>query len=441
MQKENSFFGLENNFLSPINSFNKLENEEKKEKLFLGKKIQSDTDLILWLSGKEINQKNESEKTVPSELNSKVKRKLRNKLIKNAKKCELYFLSHFSNKEYIINTCLYCLKNFFDHNELLRFTNFEDFVYYLKYIFYLSDEVFSYSLINFKKNKKDIDNLFSKYESKEENWKFDQDKIMCKLCMLKLVNKPNFVENVKKIFFEKKCELGIKDEDELIIELDNNNNNKQNCQQNQEMIKKKGNNKVNQNKSNNNNKYYNSDIPNKINIYNSNNINININNEHIINNNYNNTDELLYYKFKFYDLIEKINNNPKSEEINLYYKQLFFITHNIIVEVCIKIKHELEKLIINIQYLNIQKSGESEKDTHISLQKSQNDIFILLNEILKLMVITNKCLFIYQNEYSKIDINIFQALNYLINLNEFNFSNIEKNIGIFLLGYKLYNSA
>ena len=81
MQKENSFFDLKNNFLSPINSFNKFENEEKKEKLFLGKKIQSDTDLILWLSGKEINQKNESEKTVPSELNSKVKRKLRNKYL------------------------------------------------------------------------------------------------------------------------------------------------------------------------------------------------------------------------------------------------------------------------------------------------------------------------------------------------------------------------
>ena len=432
MQSTKSFYNPKNNFLSLLDSSPKCENDSKKENHFLGKKISNDTDLILWLSGKDINQKNEIEKAVPSELNSKLKRKLRNKLIKNAKKCELYFVSHFSYKEFIINTCLYCLKNFFDHNELLRFVNFEDFVYYLKYIFYLSNEVFSYSLINFKNNKKDIDILFSKYQSKEENWKFDKDKIICKLCMLKLVNKPNLVENMKKIFLEKKCEFGIRSNDDLIIDL---NINKQNLEQDKELNKKKGNNEINKNKINKNsyNNNYKDDIPNKINNNNSN--YININNKHKKNNNYKDT-EISYYINEF-DLIAKINNSQKLEETYPYYKYLFFITHNIIVHLYMKLQSELEKVIENIQNLPLEKE-ENKKELLINIQKSQSDIFLLLNEILKLKVFVNNCLVVYQEEYSRIDINLFQSLNNLINLNGSNCSNIEKTIGLFLLAYKLY---
>ena len=168
MQPINSILNTENKLLIPLDHIQNGQNEDKKEKQILGKKIKNDGDLILWLSGKDIKEKNQSEKLVPPELYSKVRKKLRNKLIKNAKKCELYFITHFSNKKCIINRCLYCLKNFFDHNELLRFINFEDFVYYLKYIFYLSNEVFSYSLSNFRQNKKEVDILFSNYESKKE---------------------------------------------------------------------------------------------------------------------------------------------------------------------------------------------------------------------------------------------------------------------------------
>ena len=175
MQQINPFLNPENNFFYPFNNFPQYESEDKDEQLLLGKKIKNDTDLILWLSGKEINQKKETEKTVPSELNSKLKKKLSSKLIKNAKKCELFYINHFSYKECINSKCQYCLKNFFDHNELLRFANFEDFAYYLKYLFYLSEEVCSYSLINFKNNKKDFDIFFSKFQSKQENWKFDKE--------------------------------------------------------------------------------------------------------------------------------------------------------------------------------------------------------------------------------------------------------------------------
>ena len=433
MQQINPLLNPENNFFYPFNNFPKYENEDKNEKLLLGKKIKNDTDLILWLSGKEINQKKEQEKSVPSELNSKVKKKLSNKLIKNAKKCELFYVSHFSNKECIFNRCQFCLKNFFDHNELLRFVNFEDFVYYLKYLFYLSEEVCSYSLINFKNNKKDIDILFTKYRSKQENWKFDKEKIICKLCMLKLVNKPNFVENIKNIFLEKKCEFGIRADEELIIEL---NADKQNEGKDKETSKKKVNNKINQNKLiyNYNNNYYKSNIPNPSNINNS--YNLNINNKNIKYNNDNNVEDIIFFKSKFFELFEKINSSSNSEEINFYYKQLFFITHNIIIEIYLKLKSELENLLLEVRNIFNEKSEGNKDNVFMNIKNLIKNVILLLNEILMLKPITNNCLFIYQNENSSNDINIFQVIIGLINQNGFNILNVENTSNIFLLASK-----
>ena len=47
------------------------------------KKIKNDAELISWLSGKDIDSKKYEDRHVPEELNSKVKKKLKNKLIKN----------------------------------------------------------------------------------------------------------------------------------------------------------------------------------------------------------------------------------------------------------------------------------------------------------------------------------------------------------------------
>ena len=434
MQQINQFLNPENNFFYPFNNFPQYESEDKDEQLLLGKKIKNDTDLILWLSGKEINQKKETEKTVPSELNSKLKKKLSSKLIKNAKKCELFYINHFSYKECITSKCQYCLKNFFDHNELLRFANFEDFAYYLKYLFYLSEEVCSYSLINFKNNKKDFDIFFSKFQSKQENWKFDKEKIMCKLCMLKLVNKPNLIENMKNIFLENKCEFGIRDDEELIIEL---NDDKKNEEKNKETNKKKGNNKKNQKEFNYNiNYFYKSNIPNQSNINNSNYLNINNNN--IINNNdNNNAEDIIFFKSKFYDLYEKINNSSNSEDINFYYKQLFFINHNIIIEDYLRMKSELENLLLDIRNYFIEKEEKNKNNIFINIQNLLINIFLLLNEILKLMSITNNSLLAYLNEYSKNDINTFQIFVDIINQNRFNILNVAKITSIFSLASKI----
>ena len=66
--------------------------EQHKSNDFLGKKISSDAELIMWLSNgenKSIDAQNVKFPFVP--LNSKIKSKLFDKLIKIAKQCELFY--------------------------------------------------------------------------------------------------------------------------------------------------------------------------------------------------------------------------------------------------------------------------------------------------------------------------------------------------------------
>jgi len=410
-------------FTPPLNVIPKYEKEIKKENELLGKKIKNDADLISWLSGKEINQKTSEEKVVPSELNFKVKKKLRNKLIKNAKKCELFFVQHYPDKDCINIKCSYCLKNKFNQNELLRFVNFEDFIYYLKYIFYLSDKVISYSTSNFKLNKKESDNLFSKFESKEENWKFNKEKIICKLCFFTLINKPNFVQNMKQIFLEGKNEMGIDESDNIFIEIN---------------TEKKSNEKSNK-------KEYKKDIPNnnKVNIYNSNNINID-NRKIIINNNYNNyinVEEIGCYD-SFYNLQQKVKNpseNFNSEDTILYYKQLFFINHNEIIECCSYLYKELRGLLYYLPNIKMQNNAMKNKDLNNMIIQGKNKILYVLDEIYKKINISNNCIIVYLIG-NTINNNIFTTLNRLISLNEFNSSIIEKIAYILLHAFNLYTT-
>ena len=398
-----------------------IEKKKKEENVFLGKKINNDADLISWLSGKEINQKTVEERLVPYELNFKVKKKMRNKLIKNAKKCELYFVQNCQNKEYINIKCIYCLKDIFNHNELLKFSKFEEFIYYLKYIFYLSDKVFSYSLTNFKNNKKESDILISKFESKEENWIFNCDKYICKLCIFKLINKQNFVKTIKEIFLEGKNEMGIIDEN-IIVEIKNEEE-----EDNEE----------------NKNKYINKIKKNKINIpnYSNNNINININNANIINNNfynYNNGSDSLIFQ-EFYNFYEKIRNNSieniNKEEINLFWHKMFYINHNKIIDENSQIKFEMEKMCYFLKNPDIINGIQNAKN--IIINQFSNKIIFLLNNIFELVNITNDCLVKYQDIYPNFFINAFNILQNIIIQNDYNRKLLEKFFSDFIQLIKL----
>ena len=442
-------------FLSPIPIEPNPAENNKPSKNFLGKKLSGDAELISWLSGIEMNNKNLKDEEGLDENNSKIKKKLRNKLIKNAKKCELYFIHRYPDDECIEIQCVYCLKKFFNQNELIRFVNFDDFAFYLKYIFYLSDKVICYSINDFKSNKKSFDILFSKFKKKEEKWNFNQEKIICKLCMFKLINKPDFIKKIKNIFLhgenEKSYNMNYGD---IIIELNSEDNkNKSNF-----IVKKIKNNDINKNKIQQNknkkqinyiniNKRYffpsnNYNNPNCLNIFNSNNININIkNNNKIINNLYSN-------KNSFLDLCEKVKsndyglNNINPNQINFYWQQLFFINFKKVIST----SNEMQKEIINLRnYIiniinNDNKKQENSYYENEIIQNSRNRTILLLNEIMNYIKINDDFLNVFLNDLNNYSGN-YKEKNILIDLisnNRNNFNKINQIIQMYIDIVKYY---
>ena len=436
-------------FLSPFPISQKI-SKNKSPNNFIGKKLTGDAELISWLSGIEINNKNEKEEEGQEENNSKIKKKLRDKLINNARKCELFFKHKFENEDVICIQCAFCLKKYFNQNELIRFVNFDDFIYYLKYIFYLSDKVTCYSIINFKSNKKSFDSLFSKFKKKEEKWDFNQDKILCKLCMFKLVNKPDFMKKIKSILLQGENEKSYNiNEGDIIIELDSDESKNKNYKSNFVVEKCKNNNvsrnhriyeNRNKNQKNRNNynqrppfPYYNYNNPNYLNIFNSNNININIKNDNQIINNY-------YQNNSFIELCQKVNNNEfgiqdlNTNKVNLYWHQLFYINHNKVVDICKEIKIEMINLNCYVKKLYKKMKEKAEynlenqyRDKQI-IQNSKNRTLFLLKRITYFIEVNKNCfnffindLGIYRNKES-----VEKILITLINENNKNYFNISQ---------------
>ena len=177
--------------------------DKKENKELLRKKLSSDAELIMWLSSDNKKVDIHNLKFPFTHIDSKIKDKDFNKLIKIAKQCELFY-KHKCKNEYIIKSCINCSETYFHSNDLLRFINFEIFLYYMKYIFLISNDILAYSKKNFNINKRDLEEIFNNFKKADEQWKFSEPKIICKQCMFKLINKPHFFENIKEIFFENK---------------------------------------------------------------------------------------------------------------------------------------------------------------------------------------------------------------------------------------------
>ena len=178
--------------------------DKKENKELLRKKLSSDAELIMWLSSDNNKKVDIHNLKFPfTHIDSKIKDKDFNKLIKIAKQCELFY-KHKCKNEYIIKSCINCSETYFHSNDLLRFINFEIFLYYMKYIFLISNDILAYSKKNFNINKRDLEEIFNNFKKTDEQWKFNEPKIICKQCMFKLINKPHFFENIKEIFFENK---------------------------------------------------------------------------------------------------------------------------------------------------------------------------------------------------------------------------------------------
>ena len=164
--------------------------DKKENKEFLGKKLSSDAELIIWLSSDDNNKKVDIHnlKFPFTHIDSKIKDKDFHKLIKIAKQCELFY-KHKCKNEYIIKSCINCSEIYFHSNDLLRFINIEIFLYYMKYIFLISNDILAYSKKNFNNNKRDLEDMFNNLKKTKQQWKVNEPKIICKQCMFKLINK------------------------------------------------------------------------------------------------------------------------------------------------------------------------------------------------------------------------------------------------------------
>ena len=139
---------------------------------------------------------------------------------------------------------------------------------------------------------------------------------------------------------------------------------------------------------------------------------------------------------------QKVKNpseNFNSEDIILYYKQLFFINHNEIIECCSYLYKELRGLLYYLQSIKMQNNAMKNKDLNNMIIQGKNKILYVLDEIYKKINISNNCIIVYLIG-NTINNNIFTTLNRLISLNEFNSSIIEKIAYILLHAFNLYTT-
>jgi hypothetical protein len=377
--------------------------DHNKNNDFLGKKINSDAELIMWLStGEDTSIDIQSVKFPFVPLNSRIKSKVFDKLIKIAKQCELFY-RHKCKNEYIKKNCANCFETNFHQNDLLRFFNYETFLYYMKYLFYVSNKIVCYSKENFNNNKIAFEELFKQFKEKKEIWTFKDTKIICKQCMYFLINKPNFFDNIKGIFLRQEKKFFLFSNSSInnnLNEFENNNNlnskekndifnNKNNkdiilsknvfkivkspkiqknvdCSNKSNIVKKSSNSNIVINYNNHNNNIYNTLILNDENQFNKFGINVygEIPQIPVINNYYVNYNNLFneftsvksnYYQLFFFELkreitdLIKIANLSKNDNDRSKYLSLIDLLNKKIINNFSLIENSV---INNVNYLN-----------------------------------------------------------------------------------------
>ena len=363
---------------------------------FLGKKINSDAELIMWLSsGEDTNIDSQNVKFPFVPLNSKIKSKVLDKLIKIAKQCELFY-RHKCKNEYIKKHCANCFETYFHQNDLLRFFNYETFLYYMKYLFYVSNKIVDYSKENFNKNKNDFEILFQKMKKKEEIWAFKDTKIICKQCMYFLINKPNFFQNIKDIFLKKEKKIfllsnNIELNEEKNVEYNLNINKKINSNnfdnnpksidlisKNIFKIKKEPKNKINKN--------FTSEENNKI-IINYNNHNNNICNTLIFNNEYKINNNNIFG----ISPIGHLNKLPFINIFNMNYNNNYFknfpcINYNYIQSLFLGLKKEMNDILLIV---DLSKKDNNNKFIYFSKVGTLNQNIINYFKLIEGNVLRN----------------------------------------------------
>lgn len=126
---------------------------------------------------------------------------LENKLSKNKKiygyrNSEDFFIEKYGETELNIK-CLHCSNEWFNSNDLLHFADRKELINYIKYCFQFLKRKIFLSNGNFDDNKYELEKLDTSYF---KNWKFFQEKIICKACFMQILNMRNLFGNLKGFF-------------------------------------------------------------------------------------------------------------------------------------------------------------------------------------------------------------------------------------------------
>lgn len=126
---------------------------------------------------------------------------IENKLSKNKKiyayrSSEDYFIEKFGERE-LNNKCIHCSNEWFNANDLLHFADKKELINYIKYCFQFLKRKIFLNNGNFDDNKYELEKLDTSYF---KNWKFFQEKIICKSCFMQILNMRNLFGNLKGFF-------------------------------------------------------------------------------------------------------------------------------------------------------------------------------------------------------------------------------------------------
>ena len=207
---QNNLFNEKNNkifdFLNDKNFNDKNKKEKEKENLGKNKEkiiyYQPNCNYLILPNGYKLLYNPYDLKFDNLTSNNGVSIRLKKKLLKIANLCERYY-HHKCKNIYLKKNCEICFKNEHCLNELLRFKNSKDFLNYLRYLYLCKNEVVDYSHEIFSINKKELLDYHRDYEKEINNWSFKIPKILCKSCILKIINKKNSLEIFKKILIDK----------------------------------------------------------------------------------------------------------------------------------------------------------------------------------------------------------------------------------------------
>lgn len=349
------------------------------------------------------------------------------------KQCEGYFYEQSKRKSFFKKTCLFCIGQCFNTNELLYFRYLKDFLQYVNYLFsYQPLIIYNKEIANENKEILFEDLRELNGAKNKDDWHFSQPKVVCKGCLMTILNKPDCNEILRKQLMDKKDKK--KDSSDKEKELEQENEIKlqtkdiseqiardmqfhqmqkqQQQQQVQQLNKKKEEEKIS------NGNVFNEVFNNPQELSQSSNLNkpsigdININNQEIEHQNQTN-------KIKIDNIYDNSSSNYLNSQIPVFIPELFpqYFQNNL-NEITLYFNQLINDThAINQQYQNSLITMETITSYYLILERKVKRNYAKEQEILDIMFNCKSLLFSFMN-----------YLDYLCSINQSNDSRSQYNL-------------